>query len=422
MPANDERTVIEGEQEAVLQKSRGENAEHEAEPAINTKGEQKEERAADGEGEESGGATGAGEEEEVPTTPVRRKPLENAFAEPTGLPSISNVESFVVSTVPFVPVDVSDLPPREAETAKQNSEGAVEAGGFTGWTTVGSAPQGTHFKLEHLWHSFEEGSAYGIEVPLVLVEGLEIYQYYVPFLSGLQLYEPVEPEEDGASEVEGGDGAAPTRDVSPSHTRTRSDSSNGSRLEHGSTGANDVSQGRRQLVFQYFERDSPYSRSPLSDAVSELAEKEPRLLSMRSDELHPSSWLSIAWYPIYRIPMGHSLRDLSACFLTYHSLSTASPTTSVDGAGSTDPCPKPPSLAPHAMAALRARARGMAATGSKPVAGLEAFGMAYYKLRGEVWHVERAMDWLGNMTDTAYRWLQKQQVIHPDFEFFSHHG
>lgn len=27
-------------------------------------------------------------------------------------------------------------------------------------------------------------------------------------------------------------------------------------------------------------------------------------------------------YPIYRIPMGQTLKDLDACFLTYHSLST----------------------------------------------------------------------------------------------------
>jgi hypothetical protein len=27
-------------------------------------------------------------------------------------------------------------------------------------------------------------------------------------------------------------------------------------------------------------------------------------------------------YPIYRIPTGPTLRDLAACFLTYHSLST----------------------------------------------------------------------------------------------------
>lgn len=79
----------------------------------------------------------------------------------------------------------------------------------------------------------------------------------------------------------------------------------------------------RELVFQFMEQSSPYSRAPLSDILASLAETEPALMTLTSDELHPASWLSIAWYPIYRIPVGRSLRDLSACFLTYHALSTA---------------------------------------------------------------------------------------------------
>jgi len=71
------------------------------------------------------------------------------------------------------------------------------------------------------------------------------------------------------------------------------------------------------------EQASPYSRAPLSDTLTALAASEPVLMTLTSATLHPASWLSIAWYPIYRIPVGRSLRDLSACFLTYHALSTA---------------------------------------------------------------------------------------------------
>lgn len=39
-------------------------------------------------------------------------------------------------------------------------------------------------------------------------------------------------------------------------------------------------------------------------------------------DLLSKSWLSVAWYPIYRIPTGPTLRDLAACFLTFHPLST----------------------------------------------------------------------------------------------------
>ncbi|PRQ54843.1 hypothetical protein RchiOBHm_Chr1g0318141 [Rosa chinensis] len=37
--------------------------------------------------------------------------------------------------------------------------------------------------------------------------------------------------------------------------------------------------------------------------------------SINLNDLHPRSWYSVAWYPIYRIPDG-----FRAAFLTYHSL------------------------------------------------------------------------------------------------------
>jgi hypothetical protein len=54
--------------------------------------------------------------------------------------------------------------------------------------------------------------------------------------------------------------------------------------------------------------------------IAELATRCPALLSTCTSELDPASWVSVAWYPIYRIPMGRSLRDLHACFLTFHAL------------------------------------------------------------------------------------------------------
>ncbi|KAJ6293824.1 hypothetical protein OIU76_021983 [Salix suchowensis] len=40
------------------------------------------------------------------------------------------------------------------------------------------------------------------------------------------------------------------------------------------------------------------------------------LASLNLHDMHPRSWYSVAWYPIYRIPDGH----FRAAFLTYHSL------------------------------------------------------------------------------------------------------
>lgn len=86
--------------------------------------------------------------------------------------------------------------------------------------------------------------------------------------------------------------------------------------------------------------------------VKELAGDFGGLKNLCSNDLSQSSWLSVAWYaflwafmgytlhwdtlltsvlykdfyncryPIYRIPTGPTLKDLAACFLTYHSIST----------------------------------------------------------------------------------------------------
>lgn len=45
-----------------------------------------------------------------------------------------------------------------------------------------------YFALGDLWESFKEWSAYGAGVPLVLNGSDSVVQYYVPYLSGIQLY------------------------------------------------------------------------------------------------------------------------------------------------------------------------------------------------------------------------------------------
>lgn len=45
-----------------------------------------------------------------------------------------------------------------------------------------------YFVLGDLWDSFSEWSAYGAGVPLLLNESDSVVQYYVPYLSGIQLY------------------------------------------------------------------------------------------------------------------------------------------------------------------------------------------------------------------------------------------
>ncbi|GAB2233849.1 hypothetical protein Droror1_Dr00003079 [Drosera rotundifolia] len=81
-----------------------------------------------------------------------------------------------------------------------------------------------------------------------------------------------------------------------------------------------------ELMFEFFESEQPHQRMPLYDKVSELASAgisgnhgfgdASKLQCANLCELHPASWFSVAWYPIYRIPEG----KLRAAFLTYHSL------------------------------------------------------------------------------------------------------
>ena len=371
----------------------------------------------------------------------------------------------------------------------------------------GECSGGPHFALKDLWASFDEWSAYGAEVPLVLdVEDAEVFQYYVPFLSGMQIFMATElgaaSEAEAEAEAEvrlGAEGGARAGDAHGAEAKVRdasresSETSAGERPllhptsparpssravspppdaeealdpKHMASPPRDGGQGKgllssgaratktgevvpgRRLVFQFMEQASPYSRAPLSDTIATLAANEPDLLTLTSDELHPASWVCIAWYPIYRIPVGRSLRDLSACFLTYHSLSTAAGglvstrgrrAPSEDGSDGTvsttetrseewiaaGGCPAPPPVSTFGEARMASRfnrQRGMDPTAHPMSIGLRAFGMSYYKMRGEMWQAAEVADWIGMMTEGAYKWLRKLKVIHPDFEFFSHHG
>ncbi|CAN0896941.1 hypothetical protein LINGRAHAP2_LOCUS18810 [Linum grandiflorum] len=81
-----------------------------------------------------------------------------------------------------------------------------------------------------------------------------------------------------------------------------------------------------ELLFEFFESEQPYNRKPLHLKITELIDSgtsnsqvygDPqKLVSLMLNEVHPASWFSVAWYPIYRIPEG----KLRSCFLTYHSL------------------------------------------------------------------------------------------------------
>ncbi|MBA0798844.1 hypothetical protein Gohar_009398, partial [Gossypium harknessii] len=71
---------------------------------------------------------------------------------------------------------------------------------------------------------------------------------------------------------------------------------------------------------QIFQED--LSSNDDGESIVDLVFQFPELKTLKSCDLLSSSWISMAWYPIYRIPTGPTLKDLDAWFLTYHFLHT----------------------------------------------------------------------------------------------------
>ncbi|KAK8452839.1 hypothetical protein SEVIR_5G181000v4 [Setaria viridis] len=151
-----------------------------------------------------------------------------------------------------------------------------------------------------------------------------------------------------------------------------------------------------RLLFQYLEFDSPFCREPLTDKVSSLSARFPGLKSLKSSDLSLRSWISVAWYPIYRIPTGPTLKDLDACFLTFHRLSTR--------------------VGDHVGAIQYA-------WGSSPNISLPVFGMASYKFSKSVWS-SNDEDWqlASGLLQAAADWLRDSRASHPDYQFFVSRG
>ncbi|KAK2448588.1 hypothetical protein QL285_007845 [Trifolium repens] len=282
-----------------------------------------------------------------------------------------------------------------------------------------------YFVLGDLWESFKEWSAYGAGVPLVLSGNESVTQYYNVSLSAIQLYiDPSKPSpqlrkpskesdsesaRDTSSDSSSGyrhDRGAKSVVNGSSNQPNFSDASNlslerlslGSKpLAGSSSGENGSCSAVGQLVYEYFERETPYNREPLADKIYDLAGKFPELKTYRSCDLSPSSWVSLAWYPIYRIPVGPTLQDLSACFLTFHSLST-------------------PSKSPTTINCSKDKD-----TSSK--LSLPIFGLAFNKFKISVWDPEGDSE--GQKSNSLWRaadnWIRQLQVNHPDYKFFNSH-
>ncbi|KAH1081230.1 hypothetical protein J1N35_020991 [Gossypium stocksii] len=276
----------------------------------------------------------------------------------------------------------------------------------------------SYYWLGDLWECFSEWSVYGVGVPLLLNGSDSVKQYYVPYLSGIQLYvAPHQPRR--TSDI--GD-AESSREISSAGS---SDSETDRRVKGGfdgawahhnsqrangspmSTSSDEVEVGKSNglLVFEYFEQEQPHHRKPLYDKISSLAFQFPEIRMYRSCELFPASWISVAWYPIYRIPMGPTLQNLDASFLTFHSLSTRSQSN-------------------NQLEYSASSSRKACGVDPSSNISLRVFGLASYKLRGSILNpggIQESQQ-ASSLLQAADNWLQCLQVQHPDFQFFISHN
>ncbi|PIN12652.1 hypothetical protein CDL12_14739 [Handroanthus impetiginosus] len=263
-----------------------------------------------------------------------------------------------------------------------------------------------YFTLGDLFNSFDEWSACGAGVPIISDDGQNLIQYFVPYLSAIQIFTSsssvncLRDREETNSVTETRDSFSDSfSDVSESEKLSRWDgcSSEEGLFEQDSYWHPNERLGN--LYFQYLERSSPYGRVPLMDKINSLARIFPGLMSLRSVDLSPASWMAVAWYPIYHIPAGRTIKDLQTCFLTFHTLSSSFQDMEFEDDDEN---------------IKRKRKEGESIS-------LPPFGLATYKMQGDVWisdKNDRDQEKLLSLWSVADSWLKQLRVQHHDFNYF----
>ncbi|KAJ9547602.1 hypothetical protein OSB04_020145 [Centaurea solstitialis] len=318
-----------------------------------------------------------------------------ALKPPTG---ITNLESFLDSVTPIVPAQKSSEKASKPESNSEALNQKARSSESESFRTNGEAGVHPYYCLGDLWETFREWSAYGAGVPLLLHGRYPTTQYYVPFLSGMQLY--VDPQK-------------PERKL-----RCRGEENGGGKIVWGVQNLAEV------CAFEYMEQEHPHSRPPLADKVSSLASEFPELSKYRSCDLSVSSWLCVAWYPIYRIPVGPTLKDLEASFLTFHSLSTQPGCTYLSLSFFHFKSFFLLFLILYVCAYIHTHTgygeAGFSSMSENDGICLPIIGMASYKLKGSIIspYSLQECDQENSLLEAATNWLHHLQALLPDYQFF----
>ncbi|RXH96682.1 hypothetical protein DVH24_009186 [Malus domestica] len=236
---------------------------------------------------------------------------------------------------------------------------------------VGGVPLCRHetpdITLGCLWQWYEKYGSYGLEIRAeelgnskrLGADCFAFRAYFVPYLSGIQLFKNGNADyvdtntwfrvsdasssspDTETSKKSSSIGSMPIFSVLLPQSDHKEDAITQPLVnqfcisEQSSASAKDASvrltdttgTGDLELLFEYFESEQPHERRPLYNKIKELVRGDglshskaygdpTKLEYMNLNDLHPRSWYSVAWYPIYRIPDG----NFRAAFLTYHSL------------------------------------------------------------------------------------------------------
>ncbi|GAA0170499.1 hypothetical protein LIER_24742 [Lithospermum erythrorhizon] len=282
-----------------------------------------------------------------------------------------------------------------------------------------------YFTLQDFFECYEEWSVFGVGAPLLLNNEEEVVQYFIPYLSAVQIF-TIKPFSDARSS-QGSTGETDSEiqsrghSESDKHSRSSSNDSNqnwdvkstDSSIDHEGV-SYPMKDRLGHLYFQYSETGSPFWRVPLADKVADLSETYPGICDLKSIDLSPASWMSVAWYPIYHIPMKGSMKDLTTCFLTYHTLSSF-----VQGETGADYTGKHMVFPNENL-----QRQGEPVNNGRHKVSVPPFGLASHRMQGDVWLNGDSCDFekIIDLYNAADSWLKQVGFSHPDFEFFSSHS
>ncbi|XP_009591010.1 uncharacterized protein LOC107780077 [Nicotiana tabacum] len=292
----------------------------------------------------------------------------------------SNLQSFLQSVTPIVPS--KPLPRSNMDDQSRT------------WNSNGDE----YFTLGDLWDCYEEWSAYGVGAPICLKDqdNETVVQYYAPYLSAIQIYtirSPSTLRNSSGDEVDGTDFEVESwSDASDSTDKFSRSLSNNSISADSCVEVEGSRDRLGYLYFQYSETCTPYWRIPFADKIFELSQNYPGLATLKSTDLSAASWMAVVWYPIYHVPMKRIVKNVSASFLTYHTLSSSFQDAVEENFDS----------------GIR----------------LSPFGLAAYRMQNDIWINSDAQDYekLNDLQNAADSWLKQLSFHHHDYNFFTSHN